>query len=220
MYVRGPIQEVQRDATLAQCPDEHERPTADGALLSVAIDLASILPGELSLDLMASAVEHRKKLFVIRAGIVRGCLPTVRSFQFPILDDGDTTSVRSVGSFSPPMHPPMPNLSDVSAKPLADVPTPALSIFAVAPLSSVSDLIRLWSRNVSLITFIHNARHTPVILVLGKLWSWPWRCQYLNIPLGLIADVWLFHALNIAWWSIWSNVRSMASGGVWMVFRY
>ena len=83
-------------------------------------------------------------------------------------------------------------------------------------LWNVIDL-RFWNYEWSL--FFYDARHTPVILALGKLWSWSRTCPFVHIPLGLVAGLWLIIVLNITCESVWISTSTVISEvGCW-VFR-
>ena len=81
-YVRGSLGGIRRYASAKQGPEERERTSTEGAALSVAVDMSTIIDGELHLDPLAS-VEYRKKLFVTRSCLVRDEFPTVFAFQVP-----------------------------------------------------------------------------------------------------------------------------------------
>ena len=83
MCVRGSFGIVFRYANAIQGPDEHAKTTVDGALLSVSVDMSTIVDGELHLDPLASAIERHKKLFASRADFAHDVFPTVSAYQFP-----------------------------------------------------------------------------------------------------------------------------------------
>ena len=83
VYVRGSLAGVTRYASVAQGPEDHEKTSADGCVLSVGIDLATIIEGGLRLGPLASRIEDMQKLFASRPGMRHEDLPTVFAFQFP-----------------------------------------------------------------------------------------------------------------------------------------
>ena len=77
--------------------------------------------------------------------------------------------------------------------------------------------LRFW--NFELPLFFYDARHTPVILALCKLWSWAWTCPVLQTPLGLITSLWLISVLNITWESVWNNTSTFVAEVAYWGFR-
>ena len=72
--------------------------------------------------------------------------------------------------------------------------------------------------NYSWWQFLTDARHTPAVLALGKMWSWSLAVPYVQIPLGIITALWLIQVLNVTWSGIWANVFGVPGGAAHWIF--
>ena len=175
IYVRGSLGDIARYDSIAQWPGEHERTSPEGTVLSVSIDSSSIIPGGMHLDPLASSIERYQKLFLSRTGYVHGKYHTVFAFQFPLSSAGKSPS--SLGQ-------PQPDLSLGGRSVM-----PAQIEQSSAPSTSVSDWtwiaspIKWWHWDMSWCGFWQDARRTPVIFLLGKVWARSWDVPYVQFPL-------------------------------------
>ena len=166
MYVRGSMGDIKRYASIAQGPGERERTSPEGTVLSASIDSSSIIPGELHLDPLASAIERHQKLFVSRTGYVHGTYHNVFSFQFPMSSPG-----KSASSIDQPQSDrPLGGTSTVPAQ-LEQSPDPSTSVY---DWSWIVSSIKWWSWYMSWWDLLQDARRTPVILFWGECGSGHW----------------------------------------------
>ena len=206
VYLRGSLGGVERYASVIQGPGEHEKTSIEGTVLSVSIDLATIIEGELQLGPLASAIERSRKLFVSRAGLVHEEFPTVFAFQFP-----SPPLLRRAGSSDS-----LP--SGVIDSPAASVthPSPAATPVLTFWMKLLAPLY--WLRNYTWWGFVHDARHTPAVILIGKAWAWTWAIPYVQIPLGVLTSLWSIQVLNVTWSAVWSGVIIVAGGAATWIF--
>ena len=57
-----------------------------GAFLSVSVDTSTILPGELTLGPLASALHFHRKMFISRSALKHEVYPSISAFQFPAVE--------------------------------------------------------------------------------------------------------------------------------------
>ena len=125
LFVRTIMSGITRYSVVEQGPGEHDRTAPSGAVMSVSVDLPTILPGELNLDRFASALDLHKRMFISRTGVFRETFPTVWAFQFPPsvhFPDGDS----SLGGGNVPRVNSTPSLSSPVPLPLLVPGSPLL----------------------------------------------------------------------------------------------
>ena len=220
VHVRGSMEGVSRYASIIQGPGEHEKTSIDGSVLAVSADMTTIMEGELHLDPLAAAIEKFHKLFVSRTGFVHEDIPTVFAFQFPSgavsrRSSEASTNTKSDKPVSPLSHPGSSSGIKTFA-PLADSPP---SVQSRSIWSWISAPLRWFGWNFTRWSIIEDARHAPVIILLGKAWSWSLAVPYVQIPLGILTALWSIQALNVTWAGIWTNALTVVGRAAVWVFN-
>ena len=67
--------------------------------------------------------------------------------------------------------------------------------------------VMIW--NIKWTSFLYDARRTPMILAIGKIWSWAF--PIVEIPLWLFAGLRLIRVLNITWGSVWKSSTALVA---------
>ena len=162
----------------------------DGWILSVIVS-GTVSDDEWILNPLIQLAHPRKKIFVIRSGVARDSLPTV-SVVFLIVAEGSLSDLMIPRSGEP-------RLADAEnpVRPLESVEFGAVS-FYTPPFNWVLALAywenwAQWSYG-----WIEDARHAPVLILLGKGWAFAIANPGLEIPMILITTVWIIRAFNIA----------------------
>ena len=210
VHVRGSIDSIKRYATILQGPSEHEKTTAEGAVLSATIDPSTILPGELHLDPFASRIDRYKKLFVSRTGFVHEKFPTAFAFQFAQSRSSRASSV--VDSISSAAS------DGVSVSANLSQPTVVVDNVPPSTWSWALSVLKRWSNGFTWFGFLRDARHTPVIIVLGNMWKWAWAVPYVQLPLGVVTALWLLSVCNVTWNDLWTGAGAVIVNTVMWIF--
>ena len=94
MYMKTQIDAIQRYDRVFQEPDDNERTTPEGTVISVKSDDAGIPPEDLINNPFGAAIRLRGKVLISRSGMAHGTSPTEFGYQIEESDGGNSSDKR------------------------------------------------------------------------------------------------------------------------------
>ena len=214
--IRAAVDGVTRYARVSQGKEDHERTGPEGAILSVVV-ADSVTEEEKKMNPLIQLVQQHESIFVSRTGSVHSSLPTVTAVLLIDPDGGkndlmlpqpeDISSLSTPADIAVPQSVVAINSSTVDNKPLE------------VDSSLSSRWILVWKDWAAwLYSWVEDARHAPVLVVLGKGLIATASNPLLHIPMVLISGIWLIQALNLTFSSIVTvTMDSAVVVGKWLV---
>ena len=187
--IRSIIDGVTRFARVSQGKEDHGRTGPDGLILSV-VRSKTVTEEERVLNPLIQLIDLHGAVFVSRSGAFHDSLPTAQAI-FLMDSSGDQNDLML----------PQPD-AELSVSPPPVIHQPIVleekSMDSYLPSFNWTSLKLSWqSWAFWLYGWIEDARHAPVLILLGKGWTIAISNPILQIPMILISVGWAIQALNL-----------------------